>query len=236
MASMRLIYNYNNEKKEDEDHINALSYSLLLDMDTTIKTFGIIHHDVPDLLLPERFSSQQVDYHLTPYKQKKIIAVMNKMDADIISLMEVENNGFVRTDGNCCHTPTINQTTQASRNNQLQLFIQSNPGLCLSPLSWVAIKSIGIVMKAKCLHMENHVNILSWSNANTLVSFTNNVARTIDCNPLLNLFGNLDITNLADIANTAHKVKDVAGNLGKDKDRNLIHMPVKISRETGTFK
>mmetsp|Transcript_16963 Transcript_16963/g.25240 ORF Transcript_16963/g.25240 Transcript_16963/m.25240 type:complete len:654 (+) Transcript_16963:2150-4111(+) len=39
--------------------------------------------------------------------------------------------------------------TQASRNEQLQLFIQLGPGSRLSPLSWAAIKFIGIVMKAK---------------------------------------------------------------------------------------
>eukprot|EP00957_Ditylum_brightwellii_P158617 12073012-Ditylum_brightwellii.AAC.1 len=83
----------NNEKKEDEDHINTLFSFLLLDVDNAIKIFGIIYHDVPDLFLSERFPSQPVDCHLTQYKQKKIVAATTKMDADIINLMEVENNG-----------------------------------------------------------------------------------------------------------------------------------------------
>eukprot|EP00957_Ditylum_brightwellii_P097135 7397475-Ditylum_brightwellii.AAC.1 len=41
---------YNNEQKEDEDHSNALFAFLILELDNDIRTFGIIHHDVPDLL------------------------------------------------------------------------------------------------------------------------------------------------------------------------------------------
>eukprot|EP00957_Ditylum_brightwellii_P005648 431117-Ditylum_brightwellii.AAC.1 len=51
---------YNNEKKENEEHINDLFSSLLLDVDNINKTFGIIHHEVPDLLLSERFSFNQL--------------------------------------------------------------------------------------------------------------------------------------------------------------------------------
>eukprot|EP00957_Ditylum_brightwellii_P125506 9566706-Ditylum_brightwellii.AAC.1 len=43
----------NNEKKEDEDHINILFPFLLFNMDNAIKLFGIIYHDVPNLLLSE---------------------------------------------------------------------------------------------------------------------------------------------------------------------------------------
>eukprot|EP00957_Ditylum_brightwellii_P081165 6174574-Ditylum_brightwellii.AAC.1 len=108
------------------------------------------------------------------------------MDAEIIGLMEVENNGFVGADRNCCHTPTI--------------------------------KFIGIIMNSKHLSVEYCVYILSQSNANVFVSPTNNMTRTIDCNLLLNLFGNHDTTKLIDISKTAYKMKDVADNLGKDKE------------------
>eukprot|EP00957_Ditylum_brightwellii_P086521 6582963-Ditylum_brightwellii.AAC.1 len=82
-----------NEKKEDEDHINTLFSFLLFDMNNAIKLFDIIYHDVPDLLLSERFPFQPIDCQQTPYEQKKIVAATNKMEADIIGLMEVENNG-----------------------------------------------------------------------------------------------------------------------------------------------
>eukprot|EP00957_Ditylum_brightwellii_P089953 6850154-Ditylum_brightwellii.AAC.1 len=47
------------------------------------------------------------------------------------------------------------------------------------------------------------------------------MARTIDCNPLLNLFDNHNIIKRVDISKTAYKVKAVADNLDKDKDRNV---------------
>eukprot|EP00957_Ditylum_brightwellii_P114805 8754357-Ditylum_brightwellii.AAC.1 len=62
------------------------------------------------------------------------------------------------------------------------------------------------------------------------------MARTIDRNPLLNLFGNLDITKRDDIAKTPYKVKDVADILGKDKDGNVICIPVKKIERNWSFQ
>mmetsp|Transcript_872 Transcript_872/g.1065 ORF Transcript_872/g.1065 Transcript_872/m.1065 type:complete len:317 (-) Transcript_872:251-1201(-) len=74
------------------------------------------------------------------------------------------------------------------------------------------------------------------TNANAFVSPINNVARTINRDPSLNLFGNLGIAKRVEIAKTAYKVKDVADILGKDKDGNVIRVPVKNIERNWRFE